>query len=70
MFLGEKKIHEVKITPPKIPKMIQTDREYLKKLERTIASEDNDKVKSHILETVSNINEYIKQRELFWIYYE
>ena len=72
MFLGGKKIRPaVKIPQSKTSKMIQADKNYLKKLEKTILpSDENDKINTEIVSTIKNIKNYISERELFWMYYE
>ena len=63
----------------KIPKtsksnILKEDREYFKNLEKNLLTESNqtsvDPVKSNILKTVKNANEFLQERELFWMYFD
>ena len=43
----------------------------LRSLEKSLSpSAEDDKLKGSILKTVKNINEYLNERELFWMYFE
>ena len=53
---------------------MKEDREYLKNLEKSLLTYSNqtsqDPVKSSILKTVKNANDFMQERELFWMYFD
>ena len=62
---------EVKLNQQKSTKVMKEDREYLKNLERVLLTKkQDDKVKVNILKTVKNANDYLQERELFWMHFE
>ena len=62
---------EVKLNQQKSTKVMKEDREYLKNLERVLLTKtQEDKVKVDILKTVKNANDYLQERELFWMHFE
>ena len=53
--------------------VMKEDKEYLKNLEKNLLSESYqqiDPVKSSIMKTVKNANEFLQERELFWMYFD
>ena len=54
--------------------ILKEDREYFKNLEKNLLTDSNpisvDQVKSNILKTVKNANDFLQERELFWMYFD
>ena len=54
--------------------ILKEDREYFKNLEKNLLTDSNpisvDQVKSSILKTVKNANDFSQERELFWMYFD
>ena len=54
--------------------ILKEDREYFKNLEKNLLTDSNpisvDQVKSSILKTVKNANDFLQERELFWMYFD
>ena len=65
---------KTKITKTSKSNIMKEDREYFKNLEKNLLTENNqtsvDPVKSNILKTVKNANDFLQERELFWMYFD
>ena len=46
------------------------DREYLKQLERTLLKQEDGNNNNEVFKTVNNANQYLQDRELFWMNFD
>lgn len=68
MFGSKNLKKEVKVNQKRL-KIMKEDRDYLKQLEKTL-SNDRDPTNSNIHGTVKTANEYLQEREQFWLYFD
>ena len=65
---------KTKISKTSKSNIMKEDREYFKNLEKNLLTDSNpisvDPVKSNILKTVKNANDFLQERELFWMYFD
>ena len=65
---------KTKISKTSKSNTMKEDREYFKNLEKNLLTDSNpisvDPVKSNILKTVKNANDFLQERELFWMYFD